>query len=84
MYSGNPLTSFPSITMANYLSSSMGNSTGVIGGEKLNGQYYFSWSQSIKMALEGHYKFNYLTEEVTRPLRENLERGGLSSSVCVD
>lgn len=30
-------------------------------------QNYFSGSQSIKMALKGHHKFEYLIEEVSRP-----------------
>ncbi|KAA0025328.1 cysteine-rich RLK RECEPTOR-like protein kinase [Cucumis melo var. makuwa] len=62
MYSKNPVTSFPN-SQSNY----MGSSTGNFSGEKLNGQNYFSWSQSIKMFLEGRYQFGFLTGETVRP-----------------
>ncbi|KAA0040487.1 UBN2_3 domain-containing protein [Cucumis melo var. makuwa] len=53
MYSENSLTCFPTLTATSYLSGFIVNSIGVIEGEKLNGQIYFLWSQSIKMALRG-------------------------------
>lgn len=40
---------------------------GLIVIEKLNDQNYFSWSQSVKMALEGRHKFGYLTVEIPKP-----------------
>ena len=67
MYSENPVTAFPTLTLAPYLSEPMENSTRLIVGEKLNGQNYFSWSQSVKMMLEGHHKFGYLTSEIPKP-----------------
>lgn len=67
MYSENSVISFPTLTIAYYLFGSMGNFLGLIGGVKLNGHNYFMWSQSMKMTLEGHHKFEYLIEEVPRP-----------------
>ncbi|TYK11079.1 Beta-galactosidase [Cucumis melo var. makuwa] len=66
MYSKNPVTSFPN-SQSNYITGSLGSSTGNFSGEKLNGQNYFSWSQSIKMFLEGRYQFGFLTGEIVRP-----------------
>ncbi|KAL0556266.1 hypothetical protein IC582_004778 [Cucumis melo] len=66
MYSKNPVTSFPN-SQSNYITGSLGSSTGNFSGEKLNGQNYFSWSQSIKMFLEGRYQFGFLTGETVRP-----------------
>ncbi|KAL0550200.1 hypothetical protein IC582_014704 [Cucumis melo] len=62
MYSKNPVTSFPNL-QSNYITGSLGN----FSGEKLNGQNYFSWSQSIKMFLEGRHQFGFLTGETIRP-----------------
>ncbi|KAA0059996.1 putative tRNA pseudouridine synthase [Cucumis melo var. makuwa] len=62
MYSKNPVTSFPNL-QSNYTTGSLGN----FSGEKLNGQNYFSWSQSIKMFLEGRHQFGFLTGETVRP-----------------
>ncbi|KAA0067418.1 tRNA modification GTPase MnmE [Cucumis melo var. makuwa] len=36
-------------------------------GAKLNDNNYFSWSQSVKMVLEGRHKFSFLTGEILRP-----------------
>ncbi|TYK31681.1 UBN2_3 domain-containing protein [Cucumis melo var. makuwa] len=66
MYSKNSVTSFPN-SQSNYITGSLGSSTGNFSGEKLNGQNYFSWSQSIKMFLEGRYQFGFLTGETVRP-----------------
>ncbi|KAL0536299.1 hypothetical protein IC582_025242 [Cucumis melo] len=66
MYSKNPVTLFPN-SQSNYITGSLGSSTGNFSGEKLNGQNYFSWSQSIKMFLEGRYQFGFLTGETVRP-----------------
>ncbi|KAA0065740.1 DNA-directed RNA polymerases I and III subunit RPAC1 [Cucumis melo var. makuwa] len=66
MYSKSPITSFPNLS-SNYITSSMTTSTTVFLGEKLNGQNYFSWSQSIKMFLEGRQQFGFLTGEILRP-----------------
>lgn len=41
MYPENPVTVFPALTIVPYLSGPMGNSTGLIVGEKLNDQNYF-------------------------------------------
>jgi len=38
-----------------------------LSGEKWNGNNYFSWSQSVKMVLEGRHKFSFLTGEIPRP-----------------
>ncbi|KAL4010963.1 hypothetical protein IC575_028005 [Cucumis melo] len=65
MYSKNPVT-VPN-SRSNYISGSLGSSTGNFSGEKLNGQNYFSWSQSIKMFLEGRHQFGFLTRETVRP-----------------
>uniref|UniRef100_A0A9I9E6Y4 UBN2_3 domain-containing protein n=1 Tax=Cucumis melo TaxID=3656 RepID=A0A9I9E6Y4_CUCME len=74
MYSKNPVTSFPN-SKSNYITGSLGSSTGNFSGEKLNGQNYFSCSQSIKMFLEGRYQFGFLTGETIRPpLGDALER----------
>ncbi|KAL4016826.1 hypothetical protein IC575_024484 [Cucumis melo] len=74
MYSKNPVTSFPNLP-SNYITGSLGSSTGNFSGEKLNGQNYFSWSQSIKMFLEGRHQFGFLTKETVRPSpRDVLER----------
>lgn len=51
MYPKNLVTVFPTLATAPYLSGQMGNSSGLIVGEKLNGQNYFSWSQSVKIVL---------------------------------
>ncbi|KAA0052293.1 LRR receptor-like serine/threonine-protein kinase FEI 2 isoform X1 [Cucumis melo var. makuwa] len=66
MYSKNPVTSFPNLP-SNYITGSLDSSTGNFFGEKLNGQNYFSWSQSIKMFLEGRHQFGFLTGETVRP-----------------
>ncbi|KAL4016805.1 hypothetical protein IC575_024462 [Cucumis melo] len=66
MYSKNPVTSFPNLS-SYYITSSLGSSTRNFSGEKLNGQNYFSWSQSIKMFLEGRHQFGFLTGETVRP-----------------
>ncbi|KAL0554473.1 hypothetical protein IC582_008395 [Cucumis melo] len=66
MYSKNPITSFLNLP-SNYITGSLGSSTGNFSGEKLNGQNYFSWSQSINMFLEGRYQFGFLTGETIRP-----------------
>ncbi|KAL0556856.1 hypothetical protein IC582_005373 [Cucumis melo] len=74
MYSKNPVTSFPNL-LSNYITGSLGSSTGNFSGEKLNGQNYFSWSQSIKMFLEGRHQFGFLIGEIVRPPpRDALER----------
>ncbi|XP_038875911.1 uncharacterized protein LOC120068266 [Benincasa hispida] len=67
IYSENPITVFPTLPTANLLTSTLGNSAGMIIGEKLNGQNYFSWSQTIKMVLEGRHRFGYLTREILQP-----------------
>ncbi|KAA0044662.1 UBN2_3 domain-containing protein [Cucumis melo var. makuwa] len=67
MYSENSVTIFPTLTATNYLLGFIGNSIGVIRGEKLNGHNYFSWPQFIKMALEGHHEFGYPIAEMPRP-----------------
>ena len=67
MYPENSVTIYPILTTAPHMSGQMGNSTGLIVGEKLNGQNYFSWSQSVKMVLEGRHKFGYLTGEIPKP-----------------
>ncbi|KAL4025768.1 hypothetical protein IC575_014173 [Cucumis melo] len=70
MYSKNSVTSFPNL-QSNYITGSLGN----FSGEKLNGQNYFSWSQSIKMFLKGRHQFDFLTGETVRPSPEGaLER----------
>ncbi|KAL0553894.1 hypothetical protein IC582_007798 [Cucumis melo] len=70
MYSKNPITSFPNL-QSNYITGSLGN----FSSEKLNGQNYFSWSQSIRMFLEGRHQFSFLTGETVRPSpRDALER----------
>ncbi|KAA0050773.1 reverse transcriptase [Cucumis melo var. makuwa] len=69
MYLENLITSFPTLTTTDYLFGSVG----VIGGEKLNGQNYFSRSQSIKMALKGRHKFWYPAGEVSRPRPRDLQ-----------
>ncbi|KAL0554132.1 hypothetical protein IC582_008046 [Cucumis melo] len=61
MYSKNPVTSFPNL-QSNYITGSLGN----FSDEKLNGQNYFSRSQSIKMFLEGRHQFGFLTGETVR------------------
>ncbi|KAL0561523.1 hypothetical protein IC582_001953 [Cucumis melo] len=66
MYSKNPVTSFRNLP-SNYITDSLGSSTGDFSGEKLNGQNYFSWSQSIKMFLEGRHQFGFLYRETVRP-----------------
>ena len=48
---------------SNYITSSLAPSTGVFLGEKLNGQNYFSWSQSVKMFLEGRHQFSVIDKE---------------------
>ena len=74
MYSKNPITSFPNL-LSNYITGSLGSSTENFSGEKLNGQNYFSWSQSIKMFLEGRHQFDFLTGGTVRPLPgDALER----------
>uniref|UniRef100_A0A9I9EA31 Retrotransposon Copia-like N-terminal domain-containing protein n=1 Tax=Cucumis melo TaxID=3656 RepID=A0A9I9EA31_CUCME len=65
MYSKNLVTSFPNLP-SNYITGSLGSSTGNFSSEKLNGQNYFSWSQSIKMFLEGRHQFGFLTRETVR------------------
>ena len=35
--------------------------------KKLNDNNYFSWSQLVKMDLEGQNKFSFLTGEIPRP-----------------
>ncbi|KAA0048322.1 hypothetical protein E5676_scaffold25G00280 [Cucumis melo var. makuwa] len=73
MYSKNLVTLFPNLP-SNYITGSLGSSTGNFSGEKLNGQNYFSWSQSIKMFLEGRHQFDFLTgETVHAPPRDALE-----------
>ncbi|KAL4011238.1 hypothetical protein IC575_028290 [Cucumis melo] len=66
MYSKNPVTSFLNLP-SNYITSSLSLSSGNFSGEKLNGQNYFRWSQSIKMFLEGRHQFGFLTGESVRP-----------------
>uniref|UniRef100_A0A9I9EM90 Retrotransposon Copia-like N-terminal domain-containing protein n=1 Tax=Cucumis melo TaxID=3656 RepID=A0A9I9EM90_CUCME len=66
MYFKNPITSFPNLP-SNYITGSLGSFTGNFSGEKLNGQNYFSWSQSVKMFLEGRHQFSFLTGETIRP-----------------
>ncbi|KAL0561693.1 hypothetical protein IC582_002133 [Cucumis melo] len=74
MYSKNPVTSFSNLP-SNYITGFLGSSTGNFLGEKLNGQNYFSWSQSIKMFLEGCHQFDFLTGETVRPpIGDALER----------
>ncbi|KAL0536840.1 hypothetical protein IC582_025803 [Cucumis melo] len=65
MYPKNSVTSFPNLPL-NYITGSLGSSTGNFLGEKLNGQNYFSWSQSIKMFLEGRHQFGFLIGETVR------------------
>ena len=62
MYSKNPVTLLPTLS-SNYITSSLAPSTGVFLGEKLNGQNYFSWSQSVKMFLEGRHQFSFFDKE---------------------
>uniref|UniRef100_A0A9I9E9X8 Kirola-like n=1 Tax=Cucumis melo TaxID=3656 RepID=A0A9I9E9X8_CUCME len=62
MYSKNSITSFPNL-LSNYITGSLGSYIGNFSGEKLNEQNYFSWSQSVKMFLEGHHQFDFLTGE---------------------
>ncbi|TYK02021.1 Beta-galactosidase [Cucumis melo var. makuwa] len=67
MYSKNPVTSFPTLSspyVANIVPQSIAYS---FSGDKLNDNNYFSWSQSVKMVLEGQHKFNFLTGEIPRP-----------------
>ncbi|KAA0057570.1 uncharacterized protein E5676_scaffold411G002330 [Cucumis melo var. makuwa] len=66
MHSKNPVTSFSNLP-SNYITGSLGSSTGNFSSEKLNGQNYFSWSQSIKIFLEGRHQFGFLTGEIIRP-----------------
>uniref|UniRef100_A0A9I9EMW7 Retrotransposon Copia-like N-terminal domain-containing protein n=1 Tax=Cucumis melo TaxID=3656 RepID=A0A9I9EMW7_CUCME len=66
MYSKNPVTSFPNLP-SNYIIGSLGSTIGNFSSEKLNGQNYFSGSQSIKMFLEGRHQFGFLTGETVRP-----------------
>ena len=66
MYSKNSVTLFPNLP-SNYITSCLESSTRNFPCEKLNGQNYFSWSQSVKMFLEGHHQFGFLTGETVRP-----------------
>lgn len=66
-YLKNSITSFPSLSTQNYGSGSFENSSTLFPNEKLNGHNYFSRSQSVYLALEGHHRFRYLTREIARP-----------------
>lgn len=66
MYSKNPVSSFPNLS-STYVSSSVVQTIGIFVGEKLNGQNYYLWSQTVKMILEGCHKFGFLIEEISRP-----------------
>ncbi|KAA0031796.1 reverse transcriptase [Cucumis melo var. makuwa] len=50
---------------SSYMSNIVAQSAGYFSEEKLNGQNYLSWSQSIKMILEGWHKFGFLKEKWT-------------------
>ncbi|KAA0041479.1 UBN2_3 domain-containing protein [Cucumis melo var. makuwa] len=67
MYSENPITSFPTLSSP-YVTNTMAQSTAYhFSGDKLNGNNYFSWSQSVKMVLEGRHKFGFMIGEIPRP-----------------
>ena len=36
---------------------------------KLNGKNYLEWSQSVKLAIDGHEKLGYLTGETKKPAK---------------
>ena len=92
MYSKNPVTLFPTLS-SNYITSSLAPFTSVFPREKLNGlksQNYFSWSQTIKMFLEGHHQFDFPTRETLRlppgDAQEHLwrEEDSLIRSMLID
>ena len=68
MYSENPVNSFPNVSSPYVTNTVAQSSMYHLSGEKLNGNNYFSWSQSVKMVLEGRQKFSFLTGEIPRPL----------------
>ncbi|KAA0041844.1 cleavage stimulation factor subunit 77 isoform X2 [Cucumis melo var. makuwa] len=73
MYSKNPLTSFPNL------------SSGAFPREKLNGQNYFSWSQLIKMFLDGRHQFDFLTGRLSFPYPKQVydcKQGTLDVTSC--
>ena len=52
---------------SSYVSNLVAQFTRYFPREKLNGQHYFSWFQSIKLTLEGCNKFGFLTGKIPRP-----------------
>lgn len=66
MYLKDLVTSFSNLS-SNYISGSIAPFIGNFPEEKLNGQNYFSWSQSIKMFLEDHHQFGFLRRETISP-----------------
>ncbi|KAA0048808.1 kirola-like [Cucumis melo var. makuwa] len=64
MYSENPVISFPTLSSP-YVTNTVALSTAYhFSGDKLNDNNYFSWSQSVKMVLEGRHKFGFLIGEI--------------------
>ena len=67
MYFENPITSLPTLS-SSYVTNTVAQSTAYhFSEDKLNSNNYFSWSQSVKMVLEGRHKFGFLTGEIPRP-----------------
>ena len=67
MYSENPVNSFPNLFSPYVTNTVTQSSVHHLSEEKLNDNNYFSWSQSIKMVLEGRHKFSFLIGEIPRP-----------------
>ncbi|KAA0035164.1 kirola-like [Cucumis melo var. makuwa] len=70
MYSENVVSAFPTLS-SSYATNTMAQSTRYFSREKSNDNNYFSWYQSVKMVLEGRYKFGFLTGKIPRPPPNN-------------
>ena len=68
------VTLLPNLS-SNYIIGSLTPSTRKFSREKLNGQNYSSWSQSIKMFLKDRHQLSFLTGEILHPPPgDSLER----------